>query len=295
VRVGVVGVGNLGHPIAERCLAAGMRLAVLDANPQAAQELAARGAIVCDSPEEMAREADIILLVVRTAEQVEDVLFGPSGIAKASGPETLICVVSTISLDDLQRVAERARQHALGLVDTAIGGGGPLVAEGRAAAMVGGTEADHARIAQVFSAFCGDIIHVPGIGGGMRLKLIKNHLSYLSMMVGMEAVMLSRAADIDLSLVRRVIDSSDLVQQFLFLYLDSGEIDPPPGDAPPAQVATQRAMADLCRKDLSAARDLAAVDGAELLMAKLVEQCADRLFRVPGSDAPSNSPFAKLR
>ncbi|RYE47755.1 MAG: NAD(P)-dependent oxidoreductase, partial [Hyphomicrobiales bacterium] len=245
-RIGVIGIGNLGRPIAERLLAAGLSVAVFDTDLAAVANLNAQGASACNTPVEMARAADVILLVVRTAEDVEAVLFGQSGIAEAQRPDLLVCIVSTVALDDLKRIAAKAAEQSLSVVDAAIGGGAPAVSTGTAAAMIGGTPAQYNRTKDVFAAFCGDLIHVPGIGGGMRLKLIKNHLSYLTMMVGLEAATLARAADIDLPLVTRVMDSSNLVKQFLYLYLDGADIEPLERNAPPAQITTQKAMADLC-------------------------------------------------
>jgi 3-hydroxyisobutyrate dehydrogenase-like beta-hydroxyacid dehydrogenase len=279
--VGVVGVGHLGRPIAERLVAHGWQVAVLDTNPQAVEPMVKQGAIACTTPAEMARKAGTILLVVRTAQDVEDVLFGPGGIAEAAVPDSLICIVSTIALDDLHRIADRAKDRSLIIVDAAIGGGAPAVEKGAAAAMIGGSQLEYERAAGVFAAFCGDLIHVPGIGGGMRLKLIKNHLSYLTMMVGMEAAALARAAEIDLELVRRVIESSDLVKQFFYLYLDGANIDNLPPDAPANQIAQAKAMAELCRKDLLAARKLAEAGDTKFHIAELVQEQADRLFRVP--------------
>lgn len=289
-RIGVIGIGNLGRPIAERLLAAGFSVAVLDTDSVVVENLTAQGASACDTPAEMSRASDVILLVVRTAEDVEAVLFSNSGIAEAQRPDLLICIVSTVALDDLKRIAAKAAEQSLFVVDAAIGGGSPAVSSGTAAAMIGGTPEQYSRITEVFGAFCGDLIHVPGIGGGMRLKLIKNHLSYLTMMVGLEAALLARAANIDLPLVTRVMDSSNLVKQFLYLYLDGADIEPLGSDAPKDQITTQKAMADLCRKDLSAARQLAQAGGVHLPIAAAVEDLSDRLFRVPSSGKSIRSP-----
>jgi 3-hydroxyisobutyrate dehydrogenase-like beta-hydroxyacid dehydrogenase len=289
--VGVIGVGHLGRPIAERLVSQGWNVAVLDTNPQAVEPMVKQGAIACTTPAEMARKAGTILLVVRTAQDVEDVLFGPGGVAEVAAPDSLICIVSTIALDDLHRIAGRAKDRSLIIVDAAIGGGAPAVEQGAAAAMIGGSLVEYERAARVFAAFCGDLIHVPGIGGGMRLKLIKNHLSYLTMMVGMEAAALARAAEIDLELVRRVIESSDLVKQFFYLYLDGADIDSLPPDAPANQIAQANAMAELCRKDLRAARKLAEAGETQLHIAELVQEQADRLFRVP---VPSGNAAAAI-
>ena len=283
-RVGVIGVGNLGSRIAERLLASGFPTAIIDTNLAAVEGLTAQGATASETPVDMARAADVILLVVRTAADVEAVLFGDTGIAEVARPDLLVCIVSTVAIDDLKRIAARAAERSLFIVDAAIGGGSPSVANRTAAAMIGGTKAQYDRITEVFGTFCGDMIHVPGIGGGMRLKLIKNHLSYVAMMVGLEAATLARSADIDLQLVTRVMDSSNLVKQFLYAYLDGADIEPLEPRAPQTQITTQVAMAALCRKDLAAARQLAEAGGVQLPLAAEVEQLADRLFRVPGSD-----------
>ena len=286
----MVGVGNLGEPMARRLLAAGFPLAVHDADEGAVADLVAAGARHALSAADVARSADVVLVVVRTAEQVEAVCFGPTGIAGAAAPGCLVCIVSTIALSDLERIAGRAADVGLDVVDTAVGGGSPAAAAGTLTAMVGGTAAQADRATAVFQAFCGDIIHVPGVGGGMRLKLVKNHLSYLSMAMASEATDLAAAAAIDIELVRRVVDSSDLVNQFLLANLGRDTTPLSPVDAASVQTAT--AMAELCEKDLAAALEVAAQSGLDLPIAALVEGRARPLFRVPGEASTTPAPVA---
>lgn len=291
LRAGVVGLGNLGMPMARRVLGAGFPLAVFDVAPAPVAALAAEGATGCASAAELARRADVILLIVRNAEQVFEVIFGERGIASSASPGTALCIVSTVGLPVIHELAKRAVDHGLHVIDTGVGGGAPSAAVGRLSTTVGGPREVFERVKPVLESFSIDIVHVPRIGGGMQLKLIKNFLSYAVAVAGTEAARLATAAGIEPQLVRHIVGASNLVEQFFLDFITPrppARLEP---DADPDEIRYALAVAGLCRKDLDAVEEFARSVGIELPLAAAVKRDAGTFARVPlALDDPKNFP-----
>jgi len=291
LRAGVVGLGNLGMPMARRVLGAGFPLAVFDVDPAPVAALVAEGAKACRSAADVARHADAILVIVRNAEQVFEVVFGAQGIASSAAPGTAVCVVSTVDLPAIHELARRALEHRIHAIDTGVGGGAPSAATGRLSTTVGGPREVFERVRPVLESFSIDIVHVPRIGGGMQLKLIKNFLSYAVAVAGTEAARLASAAGIEPEMVRHIVGASNLVEQFFLDFITPrppARLEP---DADPAEIRYALAVAGLCRKDLDAVEQFAASVGIELPLAAAVKRDAGTFARVPHAlDDPENFP-----
>jgi 3-hydroxyisobutyrate dehydrogenase-like beta-hydroxyacid dehydrogenase len=291
LRAGVVGLGNLGMPMARRVLGAGIPLAVFDVDPAPVAALAAEGAKACGSAAEVARHAGVILVIVRNAEQVSEVIYGARGIASAAAAGTAVCIVSTVGLPAIEELSRRAAAHGIHVIDTGVGGGAPSAATGRLSTTVGGPREVFERARPVLESFSIDIVHVPRIGGGMQLKLIKNFLSYAVAVAGTEAARLASAAGIEPALVRHIVGASNLVEQF---FLDFITPRPParlPPDADPGELRYALSVAGLCRKDLDALEAFAASVGVEIPLAGAVKNEAGTFARVPHAlDDPQNFP-----
>jgi 3-hydroxyisobutyrate dehydrogenase-like beta-hydroxyacid dehydrogenase len=291
LRAGVVGLGNLGMPMARRVLGAGFPLAVFDIDPAPVAALVGEGARACSSCADLARRADVILVIVRNAEQVFEVVFGAQGIASGAAPGTAVCIVSTVGLPAVHELARRAAGSPIDVIDTGVGGGAPSAATGRLSTTVGGPREVFERVRPVLESFSIDLVHVPRIGGGMQLKLIKNFLSYAVALAGTESARLAAAAGIEPELVRHVVGASNLVEQF---FLDFITPRPPArlaADADPAEISYALSVAGLCRKDLDALEAFAASVGVELPLADAIKRQAGTFARVPHAlDDPRNFP-----
>ena len=205
-RVGFVGLGNIGKPMAKRLLAWDGGLTVFDVASEPVAELEKEGAKVAAGVAELAAECEVVCVMVNTDDQVRDVM-GP--ILGAARPGTAVVVHSTISPDLPPRLEDLAGRHDLLLVDAPVSGGAMGAAEGTLAIMVGGTQ-------EAFEAVCGplglmgsEVVHCGPIGNGTAAKLARNLLHFVAFTATGEALRLAEAAGVDLVALGRIVRHTD--------------------------------------------------------------------------------------
>jgi 3-hydroxyisobutyrate dehydrogenase len=290
LRAGVIGLGKIGTPMARRVLDEGFPLAVRDRRPEAMQPLVADGARACTSAAEVARRSDVICVVVLDDEQVEQVLLGPQGIVEGAASDLVVCVSSTVRESTVFRLADEARPRGVIVIDAGVAGGFERAATGELVTTVGGSGAAFDRVQPVLQAFSKEVIHAGPLGAGMRLKLIKNLISYLAMIAGHEGMLLAEAAGIEAAVVRHVVEQTELVDQFFHAALGRSSSQRLAPDAAAEELAHALHFAEVARKDMLAIEDLGRQVGVDLPYARTARANAGRLFRTPdapdGPDAP---------
>lgn len=210
VTVGIVGVGNMGGPMAARLLDLGHRVVVRDLRPEAAAPLGSRGARIALSSAEVAAEADVILIVVVDAAQIDAMLFtGPAPAAPVLRAGTVVCMHSTISPGEAADFADRLSTWGIRVIDAPISGGPARAREGTLSMMVAGSADAIEGVAPVLTALatrifrCGDR---PGLAA--TVKLINNMLAAVNLAAGAEALALAERAGVDPKLVADVVAAS---------------------------------------------------------------------------------------
>ncbi len=178
IRVGVIGLGNMGRPIAENVLRAGFPTTVFDLRPEAGETLRARGAQVADSPREVATRADIVLLVVPDSTAVRRVLFGTGGLARGAAKGTVVVDMTTGDPQCSKPFADRLARGGIAYVDAPMTGGATGAQTGRLLLMVGGDREPYERCLPVFQRISKRAIHVGPVGAGHVMKLVHNHVSH---------------------------------------------------------------------------------------------------------------------
>lgn len=207
-RVGFVGLGNIGRPMASRLVDAPGGLTVFDLVPEAAAALVERGATLADSVKDVAGRSDVICVMVQTDEQVCAVL---GEVMSSAGPGTTVVVHSTIHPDTAVDAARLAEQGGVHVLDAAVSGG-PMGAEsGRLALMVGGSEEGFERARPVLDRLGDLVVHLGPAGSGTRAKLARNLLHFVSFTAAGEALRLAEAAGIAPEILGQVVRHSDAV------------------------------------------------------------------------------------
>jgi len=283
-RVGVIGLGMMGGGIARSLLGAGLPVLVHDVRREAAAPLVELGARDCPSPSEMAGDCDVAVVVVFDATQVEDVIFGSTGLVTAAPRGLVVLVCSTIDPSDVEGLAARGAEYGIDVIDVGIAGGPRAAETGRLVSMVGGSEEAAAAAKQVLEAMSVDVVHAGAIGYGMKLKLVKNTMSYLTMCAVHEALLLGEEIGFDAALVRRVAEQSNLVDDFFWFPMSRSSAHPLAEDDDPAATDSARFFAGVAEKDLLAALQVGARAGVDLPASRLAKELADRYFRVPKAD-----------
>ncbi|EGD54301.1 NAD(P)-dependent oxidoreductase [Gordonia neofelifaecis] len=208
LRLGYIGLGNIGGPMAAR-LAAAAPMTAFDVSPDALAAVVDAGATAADSLAGLATSCDLISICVRDDDQVREVV---GGLLDHLAPGSLIAVHSTISPETAAEQAELCARHDVVLLDAPISGGAPGAKEGRLAIMIGGDRAAYDR-AKAALAPAGDmIVHAgPNAGDGTRMKLARNLLHFISFTATTEAARLAEAAGIDIAKLGRVVRHTDAI------------------------------------------------------------------------------------
>ncbi|WP_347957860.1 NAD(P)-dependent oxidoreductase [Gordonia aichiensis] len=208
VRLGYVGLGNIGRPMAAR-LAAAAPLTVFDVSADAVAALVDAGATAAGSLADLAASSDLVCLCVRDDAQVTDVV---AELVPHLRPGSLIAVHSTISPETAAGQAAVCAQRDITLLDAPISGGAMGAQEGRLAIMIGGDHAAYPRVKAALAPVGDLIVHAgPTAGDGTRMKLARNLLHFISFTASTEAARLAQAAGIDVAELGRVVRHTDAV------------------------------------------------------------------------------------
>jgi len=202
VRVGFVGFGAMGRPMAEHLLRAGHALSVWSRRPESAATLVAQGAQWRASPAEVARDAEIVCTNVTGSADVEGLAFGPQGLAQGFAAGSLHVDFSTIAPSAARRIATRYAAHGVDFVDAPVSGGSGGAQAATLAIMWGGKSALATRLQPVFEVLGKSIVHVGETGAGQVAKACNQMVMVAAIEAAAEAARLAAAAGIDFAKVR---------------------------------------------------------------------------------------------
>lgn len=198
MRIGVIGVGLMGQGIAKNLLKHGFSLTLLHhSGNQPTEDLVAGGARVASSSAEVAAVADVIVLVVTGAPEVEAVLIGDQGLLSVLRPGSTVIDCSTSKPEVTQRLAAMVEQAGSHMIDAPMTGLVKQAHEGTLNVLVGGEQTVLEAVRPVLEAFTKRISHVGPIGTGHRMKLLHNYVSIGSMALVAEAAAHAIRARVD--------------------------------------------------------------------------------------------------
>jgi len=204
-RVGVIGLGALGRPVAERILRAGYPTAVYDVRAQPMGELAALGAAACRSPAELGARSDIIIGLVSDTAQTDAIVSGVGGILETMRPGTIFATGSTLGPAPVQRIACDLAAKGGFLLDIPISGGIIAAREGTLSLMAGGDADVLDRARPVLKLFARDITHTGGIGSGQAAKLAHQLVFAVNVMALLEGLALGKAGGVKPEVMKDVL------------------------------------------------------------------------------------------
>jgi 3-hydroxyisobutyrate dehydrogenase len=176
MRVGFIGLGSMGRPMAQRMQARGHDLVLYDRLPAALEWFAGTGATIAATPAEVGGQVDAVGICVFDAAGVDEVLFGPEGLTETLRPGAVVLVHSTVSPPQIRAIAARAAAHRLPVLDAPVIGGGPRALTGTLTMTVGGDAASLAQVADLLAALSDQVVHLGEVGTASQAKLIHNTL-----------------------------------------------------------------------------------------------------------------------
>ena len=197
-RIGYVGIGLMGLPMAKRLLSLGYAVKACDIVPERTEAARAAGAEAVRLPADAAAGVEFVLLNLPTTDAVEEAVFGRHGVATVVRAPQLIIDFSTIEVDKCKAFSAKLRKATgAGWIDAPVSGGPPAAAAGTLTVMAGGEPAEIERARPLFADVSGRFTHVGPTGSGMVAKMLNQLIVGCGHAVMAEAVVLAEAAGID--------------------------------------------------------------------------------------------------
>ena len=229
-RIGFIGLGRMGKPMASNMCRKGFRLSVYDVNEAAMNELAMLQARPASSVADVAVNSDVVITMLPNTAIVDDVIARADGALSGLNSGALIMDMSTIDPLVTDRLAAQSRAKRIGFVDLPVGRLASHADRGESLFMVGATEADFQRVKPMLEAMGSTIHHCGGPGTGMRTKLVNNYLAVVSCQLNAEALALSQRLGLSLAKTLEVLYGTTAVNgQLKIAWPDKvlkGDIEP---------------------------------------------------------------------
>ncbi len=283
-RVGFVGIGNMGWPMAASLVRAGFDVAAVDAAPGRADAFAAEVGGLAAGAEDAAAQADAMVTMLPTSDQVADVI---AQVRARLRPGTLVIEMSSGVPSVTQALATDLAAHGVGLIDCPVSGGVARARTGDLAIMAGGAAGELLRAGRVLAAVGTSVHHCGGVGAGQAMKALNNLVSAGGFLIGIEALLIGQKFGLDPALMVDVLNASsgmnnstrskfkqfvlsrrfdsgfglDLMVKDLGIALEVGEDTPVP-------------FAELCRELWASAADLLGPGQDHTAVARLSERLA---------------------
>ena len=263
MKVGFVGLGNMGNPMASNLIKAGHQLTVHDLRREAATNLLELGANWVDAPKDVAPGNEVVFTSLPVPRDVEAVVLGENGIMEGATSETIYMDLSTNSPTAIRRIHDLCAEKGVTVLDAPVSGGVYGAAAGTLAVMVGGDKAIYDRMKPTLDAIGSHVVYCGPIGNGMVCKICNNLLSMGIGVLMTEALTLGVKAGVDLATLADVIANSSggnrrLTEKFP-RYLFKGNFEPGFATA-------------LAAKDVRLATDLGREYGIPMELSNLIDQ-----------------------
>lgn len=207
-RVGLIGVGLMGHGIGKNILARGYPLAVLaHRNRAPVDDLVGRGAREVKTPRAMAEGVDVIILCVTGSPQVEEAVYGDAGILAGLKPGLTIADCTTAEPHSTRKIATDVIARGGRFADTPMVRTPKEAEEGKLALMVGGDKAVIEQLRPILSCFADTIVYAGDVGAAHALKLVNNFIALGTAAVVSEAIVTASKSGIDMAALRDIVVS----------------------------------------------------------------------------------------
>jgi 3-hydroxyisobutyrate dehydrogenase-like beta-hydroxyacid dehydrogenase len=208
VKIGFIGIGQMGKHMSRRLLEAGYPVVVHDINRAAATPLIEKGAGWADSPAAVGKSCRVVITSLPQPQDVEQVVYGKNGLMQAWRPGDIYIDMSTNSPSLIRRIASDAKVKGAKVLDAPVSGGVNGAAAGTLTIMVGGEAASLKKVRKVFEAMGQRIFPVGPVGSGNVVKLVNNLISLECNSAAAEGFALGVKAGIDPALLLEIIKVS---------------------------------------------------------------------------------------
>lgn len=208
LKVGFIGLGNIGMPMAAGLVKKGFRVKVFDIRKAAIDELVEKGAIGAGSPREVCEGSDAVVLMVKDSSQIDAMLQGENGLWRGLGKGSTLIISSTVDPSYSKMISEEAKKKGVHVLDAAASGAKVAAEAGTLTFMVGGDKDAFDTCLPIFEAMGSKVFHMGGVGSGDAMKLVNNMIGIINIAGSSEAIAVGLKAGIDLEQMLAVIKTS---------------------------------------------------------------------------------------
>ena len=259
-RIGFIGLGNMGLPMAVNLIKAGHAVEGVDVNPASIEKLLAAGGSNAEFAKVAASRADVVITMLPAGKHVREVYLGANGIIENANPGTLLIDCSTIDVDTARAVASEAEKKGLLMLDAPVSGGVGGATNATLTFMVGGSAQAFTRAESILQKMGKTIVHAGGAGNGQAAKICNNMILGVSMIAVSEAFVLAEKLGLDHQKLFDISSKSSGQCWSMTSYC------PVPGPVPASPANRDYAAgftAAMMLKDLRLAQDAAKTAGAK--------------------------------
>jgi 3-hydroxyisobutyrate dehydrogenase len=206
-RVGFIGLGIMGLPMAMHIARAGYPLTAYNRTRSKAEPLRSLGVYIANSPREVAERSDVVIAMVTDGPDVEQILFGEDGVVKGARPGMVFIDMGTNSPEHARSFAERLSRYGVKFLDAPVTGGQKGAIEGTLTIMVGGKYEVFKRVEPILKTMGKTIVYVGDVGAGQLMKLLNQIVVAVNMVALVEVMALARKAGVDEEKLFQVLSS----------------------------------------------------------------------------------------
>lgn len=270
-KVGFIGLGNIGKPMAKHLLKGDFHVYVYDVFEKPRQELEKLGATAVSNPKEMFQACDYVGLCVRDGKDVESLLYGADGILENAKAGTIIAIHSTVHRSEILKWNGEGKAKHITIIDAPITGGAGGAEQAKLCYMVGADAATLEKCRPVLETSADKIIHAGEVGIGIVLKLCNNLITYAQFTAVAEASKLAKSCGLSEAVLREVGKSNGVINEQMHTFI-SGRNGCLASCTPEQMEQIFGPFAKLGEKDLDCALAAAQEAGLQLRSTELVRK-----------------------
>jgi 2-hydroxy-3-oxopropionate reductase len=196
-KIGFIGLGIMGKPMAMNLLKAGYSLTVYDIVPEKLKEAVGAGAVAANSSKEVAEKSEIIITMLPNSPEVKEAVLGKNSVLDGARPGSILIDMSSIAPLASKEISERAKEKKVTMLDAPVSGGEPKAVEGTLAIMVGGPAETFEKVRDILGIMGASVTRVGEIGSGNTTKLANQIIVALNIAGMSEAMVLATKAGVD--------------------------------------------------------------------------------------------------
>jgi len=262
MKIGIVGTGMLGEAVGLHLLDVGYEITVFNRSKKKTEKLENKGAIVVDSPKNAAENSELVIMVVKDADAVKDVVFGDCGILAGRHEGMCIADMSTINPNSTREISKKVTENGIDYMEIPVMGGPDVAINGKLVIMASGKKEVFEKFKTIFESIADQSIYLGDTGTAHSIKLAMNlQIAMLALSLS-EGITLTKKAGFDPEIFLKVLNST---------YFKTGMSEGKAHKMINDSVKPTFTLANL-KKDLDTINDAAESFDAELPMAKIARK-----------------------